>query len=307
MNLDGVRVVVTGGSSGIGEKTGRLFAQRGSEVVVLARSAEALDRVVKEIRAAGGRAHAYPVDLADLDQVAVVSRRILTEVGPVDVLVNNAGAGRWLAIEETDPHEALAMTMVPYLGAFAMTRGLIEPMLARRRGMVINVTSPAAVTPFPGAVAYSVARGAMLHFTRALQADLHGTGVRAATVMPSEVDSPYFDHNPGSKRRIPRISKLVGTIGPQDVAEAIVRVAERDSRGATLPWQLTAVRALHAVVPGVVTGVIRTTGWKRPEQLATQARAESDTAESPAAEGPQVGRSEAIPVLGEGDSPAPVP
>ena len=277
MDLRGARVVVTGGSSGIGEVTARLFAQRGSEVVLLARSAEALDRIVEDIRSEACRAHAYPVDLADLEQVALVTARILAELGPVDVLVNNAGAGRWLATEETDPHEALAMTMVPYLGAFAMTRGLIEPMLARRRGMVINVTSPAAVTPFPGAVAYSVARGAMLHFTRALQADLHGTGVRAATVMPSEVESPYFDHNPGSRQRIPRISRLIGTVGTQDVAEAIVRVAERDSRSATLPWQLSAMRALHAVAPSVGTALIRTTGWKRPKQSATKARA-SDTA-----------------------------
>lgn len=245
--------------------TARLFAQRGSEVVLLARSAEALDRIVEEIRAAGGRAYAYPVDLANLDQVALVTARILADLGPVDVLVNNAGAGRWLAIEETDPREALAMTMVPYVGAFAMTRGLIEPMLAARRGMVINVTSPAGLIPFPGAVAYSVARGAMLHFTRALQADLHGTGVRAASVMAAEVDSPYFDNNPGSRQRIPSIAKLVGTIRPQDVAEAVVRVAERDSRGATLPWRLSTIRALHAVAPGVVTSLIRTTGWKRPE------------------------------------------
>jgi uncharacterized protein len=270
MELAGSRVVVTGGSSGIGEMTARLFAQRGSEVVLLARSAEALDRIVEEIRAAGGRAHAYPVDLTDLDQVALVTGRILAELGPVDVLVNNAGAGRWLAIEETDPHEALTMTMVPYLGAFAMTRGVIEPMLARRRGMVINITSPAALAPFPGAVAYSVARAAMLAFTRALQADLHGTGVRAAAVIPSEVDSPYFDHNPGSRQRIPRISRLVGTVRTQDVAEAIVRVAERGGRDATLPWRLSAIRALHGVAPGAVTSLIRTTGWKRPDQPATR-------------------------------------
>lgn len=264
MELRGARVLVTGASSGIGEATARLFAQRGSDVVLLARSADALDRIAGQIRADGGRAHAYPVDLADLDQAALAAQRILAELGPVDILVNNAGGGRWLAIEETDPREALAMTMVPYLGAFAMTHGVIGPMLDRRRGMIINITSPAALTPFPGAVAYSVARAAMLSFTRALQADLRGTGVRAATVMPSEVDSPYFDHNPGARQRIPGVSRLIGTIGTRDVAEAIVRVAERDSRGATLPARMRAIRALHAVAPGPVAALARATGWKRP-------------------------------------------
>lgn len=71
----------------------------------------------------------------------------------------------------------------------------------------------------------------MLYFIRALQADLHGTGVRAASVMAGEVDSPYFDHNPGSRQRIPSIAKVVGTISTPDAAEAVVRVSERDSRG----------------------------------------------------------------------------
>ena len=69
--------------------------------------------------------------------------RIVDDLGRVDVLVNNAGVGRWIAIDETDPNEALAMMMVPYVGAFAMTHHLVKPMIARRSGLVINLTSPA--------------------------------------------------------------------------------------------------------------------------------------------------------------------
>ena len=96
------------------------------------------------------------------------------------------------------------MTMVPYVGAFAITHHFVGPMLARGSGTIVNLTSPAGAMPFPGSAAYSVARGAMVHFTRALRADLRGTGVRAVLVMAGEVESEYWENNPGGTRPSPR-------------------------------------------------------------------------------------------------------
>lgn len=258
-------MVVTGASSGIGAATARRLAARGARVVLMARTVPALEAVAEEIRASGGVAHTRPVDLADLDVVAETARAVLADLGPVDVLVNNAGAGRWLAVDETDPAEALAMTMVPYVGAFALTRSLVEPMIARGSGSIVNVTSPAALLPFPGAAAYSVARAAMRHFTTALRADLRGTGVHVGLVMAGLVDSPYFEHNPGSLERVPSVARLIGTITPEQVAASIEDVVVRRRPGATVPARLAALRAVFAVAPGPVTAVVRATGWKRPD------------------------------------------
>jgi uncharacterized protein len=263
MKVSGARVVITGASSGIGAAAARAFAERGAEVVLLARSETGLEAVAQSIRARGGTAHTYPVDLADLEAVGRVAERVLAELGIVDVLVNNAGAGRWLAIDETDPSEALAMTMVPYVGAFAITHHLVGPMVARGSGTIVNITSPAGAMPFPGSASYSVARGAMAYFTRALRADLRGTGVRAVLVMAGEVESEYWANNPGARDRVPSISRLFGTLTPEQVAAAIVRAVERGRGDLATPRRLAAVLVLHKVVPGTVEWLVCQTGWQR--------------------------------------------
>src|SRR5687768_8838763 len=124
MDLRGRLIVVTGASSGIGREVALAFAREGAVALALARRAERLDELVREIESAGGRAHAYPVDLGDVAAAKQVGEQIVREHGAPVALVNNAGAGRWLAIDETDPAEAVAMTAVPYLGAFSLTATL---------------------------------------------------------------------------------------------------------------------------------------------------------------------------------------
>ena len=262
MDLNGTHIVVTGASSGIGAAAARALAAQGAVVAVVARSGDALEEVAAGIRARGGDARPYVLDIADLDAVQHVSALILADLGHVDVLVNNAGAGRWIAIDETDPREALAMTMVPYVGAFAMTHHLVKPMIARRSGLIVNVTSPAAFMPFPGSAAYSVARAAMRDFTRALRADLRGTGVRSVLVTPGEVESPYWEHNPGTRERVPGISRIFGTLTTDQAAEALVRAIRRE-RDVISPGLLSAVARLHSVAPWPVEALVAATGWKR--------------------------------------------
>ena len=265
MDLRGAHVVVTGASSGIGAATARALAAEGAVVALAARSADALEQVAAGIRAAGGDARPYVLDVSDLDAVAEVTGRILAELERVDVLVNNAGVGRWIAIDETDPHEALAMTMVPYVGAFAMTHHLVTPMIGRGSGLIVNLTSPAGFVPMPGSAAYSVARGAMRHFTRALNADLRGSGVRAVLVTPGEVESGYWAHNPGARARVPGISALFGTLTNEQAADAVLRAVRRES-DVTSPALLAGVMRLHQVLPWPVEALVTATGWKRPSQ-----------------------------------------
>ncbi len=263
MHLQGKQVLISGASSGIGAAAARAFAAQGAQVLLLARTQPALEAVAQEIRAAGGTAQVYPVDLSDLDAVAHTAAAITREVGVPDVLVNNAGAGRWLAIEETDPAEALQMTLLPYVGAFALTHAFAAAMLARGSGRIVNLTSPAAYTPFPGAVAYSVARGAMRHFTSALAADLRGTGLSAVLVVCGLVDSSYFDHNPGARERLPSVTRFLPTLTPEQAADALVRAAAGKQRRLIVPAPLRWITWLWFAAPGLVQGVVNLSGHRR--------------------------------------------
>jgi short-subunit dehydrogenase len=258
--------VVTGASSGIGAAVALAMAGAGAaSVALLARRVGALDTVAGLVRAAGAGAQAYPVDLSDLAAAEAVADRVSADLGPPEIVINNAGAGRWLFTEDTPPDEATAMMAVPYLGAFALTRKLLPAMLARRSGCIVNVTSPAAFCPWPGATAYAVARWAMRGFAEALRADLHGTGVRVALIVPGEVRSPYFDHNPGSYERLPRIARrLYRTLEVEEVAAMVVRAVERGKRLVVAPPLLRATLAFHRVLPRPVEWLIRRTGAHRP-------------------------------------------
>lgn len=192
--------VVTGASGGIGEAIARRLAADGTRVVLLARRAQPLQQLAGEL---GGAA--YPVDLADGEATADVCRRILAEEGTPDLIVNNAGAGRFRSIEETSNGETRQQMELPYRAAFHVTRGFIEAMLARGHGTIMQINSPVAVVPWPGAVGYAAARFALRGFTEALRQDLHGTGINVASLSPSRVHSGYFDANPGSLERVPKV------------------------------------------------------------------------------------------------------
>lgn len=267
MELRGKVVVVTGASSGIGREVALAFAREGAVVLVLARRADRLAALVQEIASAKGEAHAYPVDLTDVIATKQVGERLLAEHGPPAVLVNNAGAGRWLAIDETSPEEAAEMTAVPYLGAFALTATLVPAMIAREAGVVVSVTSPAAIAPFPGSAAYSVARAAMKAFDEALEADLRGTHVRPMLFMAAEVESDYFANNPGTRERLPWISKYIGTLSPAAVAAALVDGVAHGRRRVVVPLRLGLVLAMYRWFPGTVKRVVWATGWKRSGEL----------------------------------------
>jgi short-subunit dehydrogenase len=264
-NLSATTALVTGASSGIGAALARELAARGVAVTLVARSRGPLERLAEEIRAAGGRARVETADLSVVAEVEDLAARVLAAGGPPDLLVNNAGAGRWLAVDETPAGEVAQMTALPYLAAFELTRALAPAMIERGSGRVVCVTSVAAYLHVPGANGYAVARWAMRAFAGQLREDLRGTGVGVTLVAPAEVDSPYFDHNPGARERIPRASGLLGGAAtPGDTARDIVRAVERGAKEAILPRRAAVV--LRATPQPVLDWLVRRTGWRRRGQ-----------------------------------------
>jgi uncharacterized protein len=144
MKLAGRTVLITGASTGIGAAAAREMAARGAQVALVARSAGPLSELALALTNAGGQAHAYPTDVSDREAVAELAERVTAELGVPDVLVNNAGAGRFLFIDETPPEEVESMMAVPFFAAFQVTRAFIGDMIARGSGHIVNVTTPVA-------------------------------------------------------------------------------------------------------------------------------------------------------------------
>lgn len=263
MRLQGADALVTGASSGIGAAIARELAARGARVTLVARSREGLEQLAGEIEASGGEARVEPADLSDVDDVEALAQRVLAEGGPPDVLVNNAGAGRWLATDETPAGEAQQMMALPYLAAFELTRAFAPAMMERGSGRVVCMTSLSGYTYIPGATGYAVARWAMRAFASQLRVDLRGTGVGVTLMAPAEVDSPYFDNNPGARERIPKAGWMMGgTSSPEDVARATAGALERERNEVIVP-RMAALMVKLTPRP-LLDWIVRRTGWKRP-------------------------------------------
>jgi short-subunit dehydrogenase len=262
VRLDRKEILVTGASSGIGAAIAREAARRGARVTLVARSRESLGRLAAEIERSGGVARAEAADLSSVEEVEDLATRVLTRAGAPDVLVNNAGAGRWLAIDETDPGEAHKMMALPYLAAFELTRALVPAMISRRSGRVVCITSLSGYTYIPGATGYAVARWAMRAFASQLREDLRGTGVGVTLMAAAEVDSPYFENNPGSRERIPRAVVLLGgALTPEAVACATADAIERERGEVIIPRR--AALLVRLTPRPIFDLLVRSTGWRR--------------------------------------------
>lgn len=260
MNLKNALALITGASSGIGAALAHELAQHGARVALVARSATPLHTLATAL---GGQA--YPTDLSDPAQVDTLAEQVQAKQGTPDLILNSAGAGRWLYTEETSPTEARAQMDAPYFAAFYTTRAFLPAMLARGSGWVVNINSPAARFPWPGATGYTAARWALQGFTEALRLDLRGTGLRVLSVVCSKVDTPYFTTNPGTLERAPWLAeKLIPTLSPQAVARATVRGLRTHAREVILPWQLHAFYLLHQVAPWLVEALIAYSGHRHP-------------------------------------------
>ena len=254
-------VLVTGASSGIGAATAKRYGAKGAKVLLLARNRERLDAVASDIEASGGTAHPYSIDLSDPDAVMAVSAEITAGHGTPDVLINNAGAGRWLSILNTTPDEARAMMAVPYFAAFYVSRAFLPGMVARRSGRIACITSPAAYLAWADACAYIAARHAMKGFAQAMRADLKGTGISVTLVVLGNVETPYWEHNPGSREHLPTANpRLVPTLTPDQAASAIMDGVERRRRTVIEPGIFRAILIANALFPGFVARQLRKKG-----------------------------------------------
>lgn len=265
MEIKGKIAVVTGASRGIGAATAQALGKAGAKVVLVARSKVELDSVAGQIRKAGGEAFVFPSDLVDGIATVKVCSDILETVGVPALLINNAGAGRWLFVEETPVGEEEMMIALPYLAAFRMTRGFLPAMLQQGHGMILNVNSPVSVLPWSGATGYAGSRWALRGFSESLRADLRGTGLVVSEVVLGEVDSNYFEANPGAHERLPKISKLLPVLTPEQAAHYILKAVKGNKRRFTAPFLLSLTRFFAWLTPGLTRWIVQSGDLKHPQ------------------------------------------
>lgn len=251
-------VLITGASSGIGEATAKRYGASGAHVVLLARNAVRLTGVADAIRGSGGTATPYPVDLSNEAAIDEAAARIARDLGTPDILINNAGAGRWLSMVETTAEEARAMIEVPYLAGFNLTRAFLPAMLARRSGSIAFITSPASYLAWPKASAYIAARRAVAGLAETLQSELKGTGLVVTLVVLGTVETPYWEHNPGSRGIMPKSDpRLVPVLRPDEAARTIVEGIAGKRQFVVRPAVLRALLVLNALFPRLVARQFR--------------------------------------------------
>ncbi len=257
---DGKVALVTGASSGIGAATARLLASNGWRVVLLARRAERLQELAREIETAGGMALVEATDAADGAAVEAMADRVRSQWGPPALVVNSAGAGVWRFLEETPPGQILNMIGAPYLAAANTGRAFMKDMLAAGGGAMIHVGSPASLMPWPGATAYTASRWALRGLHEALCMDLVGTGVTSSMVYFGEVSSEYFEANPDSHQYIPGIGGWIPTTTPERCAKVILGVVRRPRRVVFHPFQLRLMWWLAKISPAPTRWLVVRTG-----------------------------------------------
>jgi hypothetical protein len=178
-----LRALVTGASSGIGAAFARALRARGERLVLVARRAERLDRLVEEL-GGEGLANAIPLDLTKPDAGAHLEAELARRGLAVDLLVNNAGVGNGGAFHQEPLEKALAMLDVNARAMLELTRRFVPGMVARKRGRIINVVSTSAFQPIPYLAVYAATKAFALYFTEAIADELEGTGVRVQALCP---------------------------------------------------------------------------------------------------------------------------
>ena len=213
MLLSGRVAVVTGASSGIGAALAEMLAREGARVAVAARRLNELNDVAKRIAAGGGEALAVPADLTDDDALADLINSATRELGPVDVLVNNAGYAIWRSLEETSPAEWDQTFAVNVRAAALLAARVLPGMRARGFGRIINISSEAGVAIVPGLAAYCASKHALNALTEVIQDANHDNGIKAWAICPGFVDTEMGGVVPGGKREnFLRVTEVVDVV-----------------------------------------------------------------------------------------------
>ncbi len=228
-NLKEKVALVTGASSGLGERFARVLAANGALVVLAARRMERLKELRAQIESAGGEAHAVALDVTDQDAIAAAIDEIGSTVGPIDILVNNSGVSTAQRLTEVAPTDFDYVFDTNVRGAFFVAQAVARQMIARAKagtnfqGRIVNIASVAGLRVLPQIGVYCMSKAAVVHMTRAQALEWGRYGINVNAICPgyirTEINADHWDTDAGRKliamlprRRVGDAADLDGTL-----------------------------------------------------------------------------------------------
>lgn len=226
MQIRDEAVLITGAGRGLGAELARALGKRGARLVLVARDQAAVTAVADEIRVQGGEAHALAADIGDKHAIHALAGAAAALVGPIDVLVHNAstlGPTPLRLLLDTECEDLQRVLDVNLVGPFRLSKVIAGSMALRKRGLIVHLSSDAAVQAYPTWGAYSVSKAAQDHLSRLWAAELDEFGVRALSIDPGEMNTRmHADAAPDADPAT--------LADPAVVAERIARILERSDR-----------------------------------------------------------------------------
>lgn len=223
--------LITGGTRGIGRAIARRLAQDGYDVALCYRSGQdGTPAVVTEIEALGRRVMHEAVDVSQYDAVVAFVRRVESDLGPIQVLVNNAGVTRDQALLRMSPQEWRDVLDVNLDGTFHFCRAVVFSLLKRKSGRIINISSVAGLSGQQGQVNYAASKAGVVGLTKALAKEVGGWGIAVNVVAPGYVATDMTAHvKPAAMEQILASTSLRRVGQPDEVAGAVSFLASNDA------------------------------------------------------------------------------
>ena len=185
--IKGKNAIITGAGRGIGRATAIAFAQEGINVGLIGKTAENLEKVAKELSEYGVEVTMATADVSDNESVIAAVEHIKSELGPIDILINNAGIGKFGKFLELSPEEFKNIIDVNLMGVYYVTRAVLPEMIERESGDIINISSTAGQKGAPVTSAYSASKFGVLGLTESLMLEVRKHNIRVSALTPSTV------------------------------------------------------------------------------------------------------------------------
>ncbi len=268
-------VLITGASQGIGKATSLLFASKGYDIIMAARTPDRLEAAAKEVRSHGHQALTIPTDVRDPKQVETLVQKALEHFGTIDVLINNAGLYISGPVEEfslDDWHQAIDLNLWGYIHTI---HALLPHFLERKRGTIVNVSSIGGQVPIAYLVPYSTSKFAVTGLTRSLHGELAPKGIHVGGIYPNIIKSDFMeraifrgknaDDFQARRDQVDQVLKVPVVEKPEDVADAIWD-AVKHQHSEVLVGSANLSKASYNMFPGFMQWVFRKTFQLKDKQ-----------------------------------------
>lgn len=255
-NLFGKNAILTGGSQGLGLSIAETLLAEGVNLAIVARNAGRLESAAQSLARPGVKLIPIAADVADGEQRQRLLATAQAELGPIDILINNAGVEEAARFAQQAPGVIHQIININLTASLLLAQAVLPGMLERRSGQIVNIASLAGKKGLPFNAAYAASKAGMIEWTSAMQFELDGSGVGASVVCPGFVSGAgkFFRDNP-------QAPKGIGEVTPQQVAQAVL-LAIRENRQEVLvnPGPTRLLLALNALSPTLGNWVVKRMG-----------------------------------------------